>query len=60
MESDASEVITVERASVLSDSGVKEGDEECEDPFAGLEQDAEEVETTKLSWMTASYERTEN
>ena len=38
---------TAETASLLS--GVAEGHEECEDPFTGLNEDEEEVETTKLS-----------
>ena len=40
--SDAREVVTVEAASILP--SVAEGDEECEDPFAGLKKDEEELE----------------
>ena len=40
MSNGACEVITAETASLLS--GVAEGDEECEDPFIGLEEDEEE------------------
>ena len=41
-------------------SGIAEGGEECKDPFAGLKEDEEELETTKLPWTTANYECTEN
>ena len=52
--SDVIEVITVKTASLLS--SVVEGNEACADPFARLEEDAEELENDKLAWMSANYE----